>query len=170
MSSPVNTTLDVLLTAAEAKLVADNVVTSSNCFITVKPDVIMFPPGTYVVISPGKQVVDDHIRVGAGRDVVVIDGQMTVSIWTAVALDQSPRDDQFLTKSSLGAIVLTTSVINSLELYQPVDESGNQLMPMGFELISIDTYSREVQGVGWGQIKTLWKLEYTLNIANAPTP
>ena len=170
MPTPVNTTLDVLLLAAQNKLLSDGVFAINNCYIAVKPDLLIFPPGPICVLTPGRQKIDETIRVGAGRYIIVVDGLMTVSIWQAVDLDQTPRDATFLTDAALGIITLVTSMINSLELYQPLDVNGNQLMPYGFELISMDQYSREINGVGWGGITSTFSMEYSLNIANAPTP
>lgn len=170
MPTPQNTTLDVLLLAAQSKLIADDVFHLSSCFLTVTPDLLEFPANdVFGTISPGRQTIDDPIRIGAGRVVIVVNGEMIVTIWTRSYLDQVPQDTLFLTNSATGAIQTSTAVINSLELYQPVDGSGNQLLPAGFELVEIESFSRKAEKVGWGAIKTRWKFFYTLNIANAPT-
>src|SRR5579884_2855511 len=157
---PQNTDLATILAAARDKLVADGVFAASACFLTLNPDDLRFPPSDqFAAVCPGPQRINTGVYVGGGRDIVVVEGQLTVSLWCRLALDQQPRDDSYLTDATLGALRRWRCVVNSLLLYQPLDGGGNQLLPKGFKWEGLDSYSRDYQGVGWGCLKSSFSFE-----------
>lgn len=170
MPTALNTTFDLILQSAKTKLINDNVFTSANCFIAVNKDVNVFPPGTYCVLSPGYQQVDQPLRAGSGRLVTLIHAEMHTTLWKSINLDQNPRDEVWLTDMSIGMIQLQNAAVNSLELYQPLDTQGNWLSPIGFQLKDVQTYECDKGKINWCSIKSRWNIEFTLSILPSPTP
>lgn len=169
----VPTTLAPLLQAAAACIVSANIIASTNIFIATEPEITLrFPPtDIYAVISPGRQRVNQSVREGAGRVVMLMEGRFDITLWVRLILDQTPRDDYWITDSTLGVLHTMNSIVNALELFQPNDGAGNALSATGYELVEISSYKRSYprrpddSPIGWGNLTSQWQVEwqYALN-------
>lgn len=166
MPSPITTDLATLLGKARDKLVSDNVFSASCVYVGLAPTTLQYPPGDqYAVVHPLPQVVDLPIDAGAGRELVYINGKIGVTLWSRNALDELPRDDMFLNDSSLGALAKVKCIYNSLHHYQPLDDSGNQLMAEPFRLLSIEPPKREFRQEGWGTILLTFEMDWNATLS-----
>lgn len=171
MATPFAVDIATLLKAFRDKLISDNVFLSTNCFLSLVPSTLMFPPNDqFATLQPLRQTVDSGSVRGGGRVDMYMEGQLGVTVWSRLALDQLTRDDSYLTDSSLGALGKLACVINSLQLYQPVDSSLNQEMCEPLQLITIESPKLiETSQVHWGSISTIWQMNWWVSLACTQT-
>lgn len=159
MPIPVVTSLASLLPSLTARL--QTVFPSTAVYLTLSPDLLKFPgTDSFVTVCPGRHTVDDHIRAGAGRVVMLIHGECKITLWSRLALDQLPREDSWLSDTTYGSLLSSDVIINALEQFQPLDGTGQTYLAMGFQLVSIDHWQRNQENVGWGAISQTWRYEF----------
>src|SRR5436305_1593194 len=122
------TDLSTILIAVRDKLISDDLFPSTAVWLSLSPNLLQNPPSDdFAVLMPGTQRVIQGEVVGGGRDLTGMEGEVSLTIWDRLALDQVPRADDFLTHS-LGILGKMKCVINSLQLCDPVDASSNPIL------------------------------------------
>lgn len=111
-------TLADVLEAARTKLVTAGIFTDSQAFLTLDADDM--PPGNPAAPLAGltfgsidRRMDTMHVEEEPG-DAVTVEKELTVSLWTQVAFDQTGQDGLALTHATLGFSTLISQVVNAL--------------------------------------------------------
>jgi hypothetical protein len=154
------TNLPDILAQIKEKLLEDGVVNDSEVYLSISPVVQDFPPSDqFVMLTIGRQPVDQGIVTGGGDGAQLgFIGQVNVTLFTRLALDETPRADDMLTQSSLGAFAKQQCIIASLHLFFPEDDNGNFYLQEPMRLIEIQEPTKPKQG--WCGLPSIWECQY----------
>jgi hypothetical protein len=175
MAQPIQTTLDVILSAVKAKLIAANVASASCVYLSLTPDFAtmpLVPPGDQLLILvPGRQTVFQGAVRGGGNDALLFDNAI-LDIWLYCRLntDENPRSDNWLTDPTLGAIPTMNTLIRTLQLWQPVDVNNNGLTYEPMRLLQIEQGRRlggkaGTEAPGWASIVSSWQFRWWMLVS-----
>lgn len=175
MSGPlqgVPTSLDSVLTAIEAQLVATLAWDPSLVFVSLSRAEIMakYPPDQqFITIRPERFPVDADLFTGGAPDTLVFNGSLTIYLWVQLGTDIAWQDENWL-KAQNGALVTLRSIYVSLcnPPFNPQDSNGNYILeepirPNGFEI------AERPNSQGWGRIATSWTAKWLQDLST-PQP
>jgi hypothetical protein len=138
MPNRIPSDLGTILLAMKTQLVAQNVFPSASVWLSLTPEQISFPPDDqFCQICPETWRVDQSVVIGGGTDTFFVEGEVSVNLWSRVALDQTGRADDYLTSISLGALERLKILIAALMLYDPTDMTGNPILIEPMRLVSV---------------------------------
>jgi hypothetical protein len=161
MPHPLQTDLQTLLPLIRTKLVNDGIADTSRVYLGLYPEHL--DPETadvFIVITPGRQVAEQPNLTGSGNFLLFFQGEVHITIYCRLVLDAGDRADNFLTDKQFGCLPVLKCVYNSLNMYQPIDLSGNQYIAEPFRIIAVDRFERATEVPGWGRINTTWDLNW----------
>lgn len=113
---------------------------AENCYLSLNPEDTPSPnPGTFVfVVSPPMAGnFDEGMIDGGGAQQATNLGDLRIGIHSPVQLDETNRDTQFLTNSTLGILETWRQVVKALTPWSPGDAESDPmtrdpLIPSGF--------------------------------------
>lgn len=159
----VNTDIATILEAVQQKVIDDGIFDA--VYISLQPQPLKYPPSDqYVIITPGRQPLDQGSTAGGGRDYNFVKGDLVLTIWSRLILDEVPRDNSYLTNVSLGALRKLKCCINSFQMFDPTNLNEDYILgePMRFKAIEVP----EKTGIpGWGYCAGVWEMNYTLDLS-----
>ena len=150
-----------VLQAMQAQLVAASVVPVERCFLVardpVKTERYQGPQEVY--LRPLGFLADDPNVTGGGRIDTRFTRSVEITLRTRNDRDQSGQDPHFLTDIDTH-FALEEAVVNALQLFFPVDSSGNGLVIAGIRVMSGTLVERSIEDdlVGWS--KLIWEVIY----------
>lgn len=149
-----------ILVAVRDKLINDGLFPASACYISLTPDVNLYPPtDQFAVVSPGTQTPDPGVVMGGGNITMLFVGEVIVTLWSRLATDEIQRDETYLTDASLGAVAAITCMLTSLQLYMPENQDGSWMLSEPMRLTAMDAPER-VQNVQWGKTSMLFEMQW----------
>lgn len=120
--------LDYFLRAVRDRLVSRGVVKDAQTFLTLDADDMLIgtqaPPVIGVSFDAFDQRPDTLHSEQFEHDAPVMEGELTVALWTRVALDTPGQDARAITNATLGAaqmMRLIFDALNNVELYKDGD-------------------------------------------------
>ncbi len=125
------TTLDVLIDAVEAQLIAAGVVPSSTQILpaTLRDDDELFfnppDPNNYIMIYPLDFPANLPAKAGGLNQ---YDGKLRISLWRYIGLDWTPLQHAVLKAATYQEIAQWTQVLAALEQFVPLDTDGNKVV------------------------------------------
>lgn len=136
---------------------------TTRCFSTLASDeeIAEYPPDDrFIVVRPKDFVPDTGMQAGAGTNAMRFDGTLQVMIWNRLYIDQASRDDQWIINSTLGVTPLMTNLVRALEMYFPVDSSGDYYLIQPMRMLSPGFVFPAKKIDGWGRVESSWSLVF----------
>lgn len=149
--------LSDLLTAIKRKLVADEVFTDPQVYLTLEPDEIMTaakvePPMAGLTFVAYDQRPDTMHCEMENEDAPTCEGDVTVAIWLRSGLDQPGRDVSLLTHATEGATKLIQKVLGCLNNESIYDEGGSELTWRTLNFLGVRNRGRWSKDKQWRRI------------------
>lgn len=124
------TTVDAILDAMAAKLLADAVVDDANLILeyTLRDDDELFfnPPGTrFIMVYPEQFVADTEAIAGGRPEIEQYDAIIRVSEWTLIGEDWAELQHPVLKAANKAAIQTWRLVLKSLRKFMPTGATVN---------------------------------------------
>lgn len=168
MINGIATWLDVLLEAVETQVSVAAVVSRDLVYSTeaTEADALEAPPADkFVTVTPTIFPANQGMVMGGGRPQTGFDGRVRVSMFARHQSDQEFRSGTAM-KGPDGTLALTLAVLNALQLYLPVDDSGNGLLREPMRLTGFDLTPRRMRGADsfWSVVTSVWEMKFTANI------
>ena len=115
-----------IYTAAKLALVTAGIVSDSQCFTTLVPDDLLEEPPESPIISLSFIAYDHFLSSLSCEDTNLtpptVEGELIVSIWIRLAVDQNMRDDEAVASAAYGFSPILSQilpVLNNVELVNP---------------------------------------------------
>lgn len=164
--TPIPTTIGMILSLIRDRLVCSFILPSNcvYCCMTEQPNETP-PNDQYIIVSPKPIPPDQGCVTGGGNTLMLMDSAVMVTIYSRLALDQTPRDDYWLTPSSGYSVdLIQQKVVASLQLFFPADDNSNFYMA---EPMRLTDYSEPLRDSppGWGSVKLRYDVQYIENLS-----
>ena len=116
----IDSKLDDILTSVLRRLIANVAdANESNCYLSMDEDALPLDWAAdfvYAVCPTGGEF-DQQLMDGGGASQATSDDQLVVRVFSMTTLDQSRRDNLFLTHSTAGVIERMRQVVKALAMY-----------------------------------------------------
>jgi hypothetical protein len=125
------TTLDVLLNALSAQVVANTALLPEQVRLTLETEEqIDSDPSAdqFLTIAPAEFPVNDGAVTGGGSSLMETDGTIEIQFYARYEADYAHVDVDSLTDSALGILATWRTILKSLHLFTPTDQNGNGLL------------------------------------------
>lgn len=142
--------LDTQLSAIVDRIIDEvSAYDSASCYLSLNPDALPAPnPGDFIcVVAPTSGSFDGGLFMGGGVEQVTCEAGVVVKVHSPVQLDETHRDAEFLTNSSLGLIENVRLVMKALTDWSPVDGSSDDITRDPLSPASI-TFTRQSRSLG----------------------
>lgn len=152
----------VILEKIVARLKTQLSLTDSQCYLTLDPNAKGYSSDLVYIVSPMSGDFDPSYWEGGGTETLKTDWGISVTIRTAMQLDDAKQQAKFLTDNARGVFPKAKAVIAALAGFDPIDNSGDEqlrdpLIPAGFTLAK--------QGYRAGDIIVHFKCNFDWDLA-----
>lgn len=158
---------DILL-AVPAKLVAAGVATAPQTYLSLDNDDVpsgtVAPPLFAVSFTAFDQRGDTVNSESDWNDQPYMEGELVVTVWTRVPLDQAARDTAALTKASLGLAGNVTLVFGALNNQELLNPGGQTITQRSLTFLGVRNKGK------WGKDKDWRRLDVRFSCAYAWQP
>lgn len=147
---PAPTTLNVVLLALQAKLIAALTFPAERVLLLARDGESHRPQADQYVSIRSRAQRWDRSRTGAGRFDNRVRRRLTVTLSTRLLLDESSEDTDWMTHATLGHFVTEQALFDALEMWQPTNDDGDVLL---FEPVHLEeaTQAEKLRtDEGWG--------------------
>lgn len=98
--------------------------------------------------------------VGGGTDLLVFDCDLTITVYARLDLDEKGAQDYFLTDTVLGILKTVNQVIDSLNLFDPVDVNNVYLLACPMMVAAQVDKPTKCKEPGWGRVPIRFTFSY----------
>jgi hypothetical protein len=143
------------------QLIHDNVVTSSEVFLTLEPDKIEYVGGIYLAITPQRIDFDQSLMAGAGNEGILATMDLNIHVWSNNAVDEAARDAFALTSATLGLYTKLQAIITSLNMYVG-DHDGTGCFAEPMRVLNVERPKRSTTAPEWLYVDMGWEVKVLL--------
>lgn len=157
-------TVSAVLDALAARLVAATGLSADRVFESLASDAahLQYPPADRFVTVSGFRFPAGVGAAGGGRSDTGFAGSVRVAAFSRLATDQELRHTKALRSGSKAALVLSDKIIDGLQLFQPTDPAGAQLLREPMRIESWEIVPRDHKdGSAWVVVPSVWSVKFT---------
>lgn len=147
-----------------------SVLPDNNILISLEQDQGQPPTDDqYVVLVPGPQLPDmDAIEGAAAATITPFNGEVGVIFWARLSVDQTYRDEAYLTDATLSALGTWRRIVKALQLWDATNKNGDYILqePMRMTAAGFKFRKREPR-TGWGNVACSFECKYLADMVSA---
>jgi hypothetical protein len=160
------TTLEDILSSITNQLVTTSAVLAAERVIITMADAEFFdgdPPGDqFLTIAPATFRADEGLVTGGG--VLGTNGTLSISLWSRFEVDWASADADALQDQTNGILAKWRTVLASLQLFAPTDESGNCILEEPMRVINWSVRPRH--RAPWLVIDSSWDARFVQELGS----
>ncbi len=94
-------------------------------------------------------------------------GELVVSVWVRLAMDQAGRAGDLITSEALGVDGILRDVAGALNDFDPVDGDGDYILKASLSFVSAANrgFSGKSKAEGWFRVETRWACAFDYDLA-----
>ncbi len=165
MPTRIQSRLETILPIVKTQIITATSIDPTRVFATLSTErdlMMRAPSDRFIALRPTNFPIWDGAVTGGGNDDLWMHGELDITLFVRYGVDQSYADDSWLLDSTAGVLALWSNLIHGLQLYDPVDGSGNQVLsepmrlhPTGWKLRTTTLGNMST----WGRLASTWELQ-----------